>query len=245
MVPSNPPAAVQASIHRTPQSPITIHAWLAISSPITHAYSSDSSRARLVAKIYDPLYFEDDEGYLDPFRCMDKYYTHEANAYPALREFQGREIPMHHGSYTLNHPVDGDRTRAVRMILIEHIPGAIVDLENRIYEQNILLIDLEPRNSILRSPSASDDNDDQGPRVVFVDLAHALFNRRRDDPAALTLNYFLGEYISPLLRWNEARYKASPFEDWMDCDWNPWLTVEFTHTVPSITPEMREQWADL
>ncbi|PTU19128.1 hypothetical protein P175DRAFT_0440763 [Aspergillus ochraceoroseus IBT 24754] len=36
---------------------------------------------RLVAKIYDPLYFNDDEGYLNPFLCMDKYYTHEANAY--------------------------------------------------------------------------------------------------------------------------------------------------------------------
>ncbi|PYI15761.1 hypothetical protein BO99DRAFT_467055 [Aspergillus violaceofuscus CBS 115571] len=136
-----------------------------------------------VAKIYDPLYFGDDDGYLDPFRCMDKYYTHEANAYPALREFQGRDGPTYHGSYT--------------------------------------------------------------PRVVFVDLAHALFDRRRDDPAALTLNCFLGDYISPPLRWNEAKFKASPFDDWVDWDWDPWLTAEFAHTVTSITPEMREQWADI
>lgn len=28
---------------------------------------------KLVVKIYDPLYFDDDEGYLNPFLCMDKY----------------------------------------------------------------------------------------------------------------------------------------------------------------------------
>jgi hypothetical protein len=56
---------------------------------------------RLVAKVYDPLYFNDSEGYLNPFLCMDRSYTHEANAYMALNEFQGQWIPRYYGSYSL------------------------------------------------------------------------------------------------------------------------------------------------
>ncbi|PLB50164.1 hypothetical protein P170DRAFT_137505 [Aspergillus steynii IBT 23096] len=166
---------------------------------------------------------------------MDQYYTHEANAYINLREFQGQWIPSYYGSYSLSLPVDQGHTRIVRMILIEHIPGttmanfkpgdfsqparqhimkSIVDLESWIYEKDILLRDLEPRNTILRSPVC------EQPRVVFIDMAHALFNRRRDEPYALKLNFFLGEYISPLLRWKDVR-SAESFSDWIDWGWDP------------------------
>ncbi|KAJ5105710.1 hypothetical protein NUU61_003057 [Penicillium alfredii] len=212
---------------------------------------------QLVAKIYDPLYLNDSEGYLNPFSCVDKYYTHEANAYLSLHEFQGQWIPRYYGSYTLSLPVDSVQTRTVRMILVEYIQGmtmshaqpkdfsqsarqsilkSIVDLESRIYHADIWLIDVEPRNVILRDP------DSDLPRVVFVDLAHALFNRRRDDPLALQLEYFMGQYISPLLRWTESRSSTEAFYEWIDWDWDPWLEVEFAHTAASITPEMREEW---
>jgi serine/threonine protein kinase len=136
---------------------------------------------RLVAKAYDPLYFNDDEGYLNPFLCMDKYYTHEANAYMVLIELQDQWIPRYYGSYSLSLSVDSVHTRTVRMILVEHIQGitmadsdprnlsqsarqsilkAIVDIESRIYEKDILLTDLEPRNIIISSP------DSDQPRVV-------------------------------------------------------------------------------
>jgi hypothetical protein len=137
---------------------------------------------RLVAKAYDPLYFND-EGYLNPFLCMDKYYTHEANAYMVLIELQGQWIPE---------------------ILC------------------VLLL----------------------PRVVFIDFAHALFNRRRGDPIPSELNDFLGEYISPLLRWNKSKDRDYAFLEWSDWDWDPWLNAEFAHTAASITPEMRERWSD-
>ncbi|KAL4965620.1 uncharacterized protein BDV14DRAFT_189453 [Aspergillus stella-maris] len=175
-------------------------------------------------KIYDPLYFNDDGGWLNPFLCMDRFYTHEANAYMALNEIQ------------------------VHMILIEHIQGlsmadaspayypqslrqqimkSIVDIDSRISEKDILLTDVEPRNVI-----------------VFVDLGHALFNRSRDYPRLKRLNNFLGHYISPLLRWNNVtrRNTVFPFSEWIDWDWDPWLEVEFAHTVQSITPEMRKRW---
>ncbi|RAL17458.1 uncharacterized protein BO97DRAFT_409887 [Aspergillus homomorphus CBS 101889] len=126
----------------------------------------------LVANIYDPLYFGDDEGLLNPFLCMDKYYTHEANAYKALGELHNCGIPKYYGSYSLDLLVDSTRKRTVRMILIEHVRGmtmadaepewfsqnarqhimkTIVDLESRIYEKDIWLVDLEPRNIIIRS----------------------------------------------------------------------------------------------
>ncbi|GFG24765.1 conserved hypothetical protein [Aspergillus udagawae] len=121
---------------------------------------------------------------------MDKYYTQEANAYLVLSKFQGRWIPRYYGSYSLSLSVDSVHTRTVRIILVDHIQGitmadaeprnfplsarqcileSIVDLESRIYEKNILLTDLEPRNIIISS------SDSEQPRVVFIDL-HMLFS---------------------------------------------------------------------
>ncbi|KAL4888050.1 hypothetical protein BDV59DRAFT_189430 [Aspergillus ambiguus] len=215
--------------------------------------------SRLVAKIYDPLYFDDDEGHLNPFLCMDKYYTHEANAYVVLGELAGQWIPRYYGSYSLSLSVNSVHTRTVRMILVEHIEGvtmaateprnfsrssrqsimrSIVDLESRIFEKDLWLTDLDPRNVIISSPGSD------RPSVVFIDFAHALFNRRRDDPPALRLNYFLGEYISPILRWKEIGGKVESFAGWIDWDWDPWLEAEFGHTVASIKPGMRERWPD-
>ena len=213
----------------------------------------------LVAKLYDPLYFDDDEGHLNPFLCVDKYYTHEANAYMALHEFQGQGIPRYYGSYSLSLSVNSVHTRTVRMILVDHIDGitmadakprnfaqsvrqsilkSIVDLESRIFEKDIWLTDLEPRNVIITSP------DSDRPGVVFIDFAHALFNRRRDDLPLLQLNDFLGEYVSPVLRWKEIRGKGYSFSEWIDWDWDPWLEAEFAYTVSSIKPGMRERWPE-
>ena len=160
----------------------------------------------LVAKVHDPLYFDDDDGYINPFVCKDRHYTHEANAYSNLAEVQGHWSPKYYGSYTLL--VD---TRVVRMIWIEHIEGttmvdarpeefpqayrqsvmkSVVELESRVYEKDLFLRDLEPRNIIIRSPTSNP------PNIVFIDFADALFNRRWDDTFALIYNYFLGEYIS-------------------------------------------------
>jgi hypothetical protein len=213
----------------------------------------------LVAKIYDPLYFDDDEGHLNPFLCVDKYYTHEANAYMALSELQGEGIPRYYGSYSLSLSVNSVHTRTVRMILVDHIEcitmadakpvnfaksvrksilKSIVDLESRIFEKDIWLTDLEPRNVMIGSP------DSDRPGVVFIDFAHALFNRRRDDPPLLQLDHFLGEYVSPVLRWKEIRGKGDSFTEWIDWDWDPWLEAEFAHTVPRIKSGMRERWPD-
>lgn len=131
---------------------------------------------RVVAKFYDPLYFFDDDGYLNPFLCMDKNYTHETVAYAALSDLQGSQIPEYHGSFTLNIPAGESKTRCVRLILIEFIPGktmrdidpkgvtradrqnilkTVVDFETLLYTRNLVLADNHPGNAILSNSCGS------------------------------------------------------------------------------------------
>lgn len=211
-----------------------------------------SDRA-LVAKIYDPLYFDDEEGFLNPFLCVDKHYTHETHAYDVLSESQGKRVPRFYGSYSLDIPVEGSKIRTVRLILLEYIPGismqqanpqkfsrrsrqeimkSVVNFESRVYEQNILLTDLSPRNVIMVEKPGYDSKQN----LLFLDFAGALFGGRRNDPVAIGSNLFLGQYISPLLRWNKTM--AMQFNDWIDWDWQAWIEAEYAYTTTTITPEM-------
>ncbi|ODH50727.1 hypothetical protein GX48_03235 [Paracoccidioides brasiliensis] len=147
--------------------------------------------------------------------------------------------------------------RTVRLILMEYIPGismqqanpenfsrlarqeimkSVIDFESRLYEQDILLTDLSPRNVIMVEKPGFDPRRD----LLFLDFAGALFGRRRDDPLAIESNLFLGRYISPLLRWDKTM--AMQFNDWIDWDWQPWIEAEYAHTAATITPEMRDTY---
>lgn len=213
----------------------------------------------LVAKLYDPLYYDDEVGALDPFVCLDWDYTHEVKAYAILRNLQGHRIPKYYGSYSLTLPVDGERTRTVRMILIEHIPGlimedanpeffdqtirhdlmrSIVNLESELHGRNVSIMGLEPRKITLTSPTSD------RPQVMFVDLGATFFGQSRTHPAATDLNPIVGGYISPTLRWKEIHKRPSLFSDWIDWDWDSWVDAEFAHTVAGITKEMRELYSD-
>ena len=55
----------------------------------------------VVAKLYDPLYMDDDDLYINPFRASDQDYIHEATIYEALPDLQGSAIPRYYGSYTM------------------------------------------------------------------------------------------------------------------------------------------------
>ncbi|KAJ5584626.1 uncharacterized protein N7459_004426 [Penicillium hispanicum] len=209
---------------------------------------------KLVAKLYDPLYLDDDDGYINPFHCVDRHYTHEANTYERLAEFQGSKIPRFYGSYSLTLSVDSERSRAVRMILIEYVQGtimsavkpedfpqstrqkilrSIVDLESLIYEKDIFLKDLYPRNVILRPSDPT--------QVVFIDFGKLYFDRGPDEWWFKKSEWFLGQYISPILRWKKENAMGW-FEGWIDWDWDSWIKEEFAHTVATITPEMRKRW---
>ncbi|KGM92148.1 uncharacterized protein PADG_11684 [Paracoccidioides brasiliensis Pb18] len=173
-------------------------------------------------------------------------------------ESHGGRVPRFYGSYSLNIPVDRSEMRTVRLILMEYIPGismqqanpekyfsrlalqeimkSVIDFESRLYEQDILLTDLSPRNVIMVEKPGFDPRRD----LLFLDFAGALFGRRRDDPLAIESNLFLGRYISPLLRWDKTM--AMQFNDWIDWDWQPWIEAEYAHTAATITPEMRDTY---
>ncbi|KAB8202627.1 hypothetical protein BDV34DRAFT_228135 [Aspergillus parasiticus] len=125
---------------------------------------------RAVAKFYDPLYFDDDEGFLNPFACVDRhYYTHESAAYITLVDLMGKKIAEFYGSFSVSIPVDESHTRTVRLILLEYISGkpmlaadpedynqlsrqvlkSAIDFESLVYERDILLTDFMLRNIIL------------------------------------------------------------------------------------------------
>ncbi|KAE8356783.1 hypothetical protein BDV28DRAFT_163784 [Aspergillus coremiiformis] len=195
-----------------------------------HETGAPNQKKKVVVKAYDPLYFDDLNGYLDPFRCVDKQYTHEAHAYNLLADLQGNLIPTFHGSFSLELPVPGGAMRIVRLIVVEYIPGLsmqqahpadysvcrrqqmmkwVVDFESRAFERDIVLTDLCPRNVMLPDPSEWLDR-----RIVFLDFGGAIFGRRLDGPVSVPLNLLLGVYISPLVRWTPSM--AHPFGDWID-----------------------------
>ncbi|PGH11040.1 hypothetical protein AJ79_05082 [Helicocarpus griseus UAMH5409] len=191
---------------------------------------------------------------------MDRYYTHEARAYDVLSELQRKQIPIFYGAYTLDIPVNSSEARTVRLILIEYIPGvsmqqvnpkdfsqhdrqeimkSVIDFESLVYERDILLQDLSPRNVMMAEKSYADPERS----LVFIDFDSALFNRGKyeREPIIDNKNLLLGQWISPLLRWKN-RSMALQFTLWIDWDLQRWVEAEYAHTASTITPEMRESY---
>ena len=98
------------------------------------------SQTQIIAKFYDPLYYDHDQTDGDVFNLINSTYPTEAGAYTKLQKLQGKVIPHYYGSFTCSFPVaageavdkDDDKKeeketaeglRHVRLILIEYIPG--------------------------------------------------------------------------------------------------------------------------
>ncbi|KAI9041078.1 uncharacterized protein KD926_007348 [Aspergillus affinis] len=192
----------------------------------------------LVAKLYDPLYIDDNDEIINPFKAVDHFYTHEMRAYDLLSKMQGHLVPQYYGSYKMDIAADSSRVRAIRLILIEYIMKTIIDFESTVYHRkNILLRDMSPRNVMLLETTALEPSR----HVIFVDFAVALFNRKLDHPLPINTDFFLGQYMPPLLRWSMT--KAWKFLDWIDWDREPWVENEYAHTAGTITQEMRDRFS--
>ncbi len=211
----------------------------------------------LVAKFYDPLYFNHKQDDMDPFLASDYGYTHETAAYKALESFQGNKIPKYYGSYTCELPTPSGHRRSVRLILIERIIGSsmeklkptdfsqserqnimkfIIDTESDMYGRDIVHTDLHPRNVIVSGSAA----DASTLRVVLIDFGYVRFGRLGRYPVPEQLRMYLpGVRISPILRWHKAWWdgRHSKFEAWIDWDWQPWLEHHWSKESV-ITPEM-------
>ena len=209
----------------------------------------------VVAKIYDPLYVDNEDLSINPFVVADKHYTHEVATYEALSDCQGYMIPDYYGSYSLDIPISSSTTRRVRLILIELIPGSsmreidphglpqqarqkimksLIKFETLVFSRDISLIDVSPRNIMLQLINSADN-----PHAVFIDFGDVHFGWTKYWPEQI-LGSLPTTNISPLLRWHEAHSRNDEFDGWVDWDWQPWLQTEFGHTAAQITSAMRE-----
>jgi hypothetical protein len=139
VLPSTPPAVsiilemrLDSSMNRVP------HVWTArvrgSSSPAGATTTIHTTYPpQLVAKIFDPVFFDDDETeWDDPFILRDLAVSSEAEAYRRLGPLQGTKVPRFYGYFAAEVP--GQRGRTVYIILLEKVPGrdlrAIVPPEN-------------------------------------------------------------------------------------------------------------------
>ena len=199
----------------------------------------------LVAKLYDPLYFDHEQDDADPFICVDLAYRREAAAYTQLKCLQGGPIPRYFGSYSLSMPVAYKGitdARQVRRILMEHISGAdltqlrpsqfsqaerqtimkaIVDAETALYNRDVANQDLYPRNVTIPNSNSAPHVSQTQP-IVFVDLDHAWTSRA---PFPWCRDHLLpGVPVTPLLRLIRCRPQ---FTHWVDWNWPSWIEKHY------------------
>ncbi|CAI7626392.1 unnamed protein product [Penicillium manginii] len=166
---------------------------------------------------------------------MDRLYTHESHAYEAVKGLQGLEIPRYYGSYSISLPISpgSQQNREVRMILIEFINGpSMGDIWGTLVITS-QLEDLAPRNVMLVGPV-------EQAGVVFVDFGDVLLKLCRANSVTEVESRYLGQYVSPLLRWVHS--PPSEFFRMVGWDWQSWVEREFANTESTITPEMRKDW---
>lgn len=221
----------------------------------------------LVAKFYDPFYYESPTRYNDvatnPFRLADHDYSNEAAAYEQMSgRLGGTVVPAYYGSYTCELPVISDSgshsTRSVRLILIERILGTCLrDLDPRQMHipqhqrANLMakIVDAEALVFACRiihldlHPRniiiCSHDFEDARLRVVLIDFGRSKFDDRNQWDIT-------GLPISPLLRWDARNrrheiFQALGFVDW---DWQPWLEQCWTgsEAYAEVTDDSRDLW---
>src|SRR5713226_1137821 len=77
---------------------------------------------QLVAKIYDPVFFDNDKTeWDDPFVLRDLAVSCEVEAYQRLKPLQGMKVPRFYGYFAAAVPAQQGRT--VYIILLEEVPG--------------------------------------------------------------------------------------------------------------------------
>ncbi|KAJ7235019.1 hypothetical protein B0H12DRAFT_1222741 [Mycena haematopus] len=162
--------------------------------------NATGSNTPLVARIYDPLYF--DTAVYDRFRTIQQAVASEYEAYTRLKKHQGTLVPRFHGIFVAEIP--GVRPRHVYVVLLEYVPGIDLQAKMRmvgdatcaqhklglfnavarasypLYECGVHPDDLMDRNVLLqepREPSAENFCDKEGcpfRNTLHVDLGDSL-----------------------------------------------------------------------
>lgn len=87
------------------------------------------SQTRLMARVFDPVYFDDAGRRLDLYDCSDLLYSNEVWAYQQLKDLQGTENVRYRGSFSVTMSsrlpdYGNEEEREVRMILLEVPEGS-------------------------------------------------------------------------------------------------------------------------
>ena len=181
-LPSTPPTVSITLEKRLDSSMCRVpHVWTArvqgSSSPVgttTTTTTHTTYPPLLVAKIYDPVFFDDDETeWDDPFFLRDLAISCEVEAYRRLGPLQGTGVPRFYGFFAAALP--GQHGRTVYIVLLEEVPGrdlravvppevakdvcikhknAIIDAAFRVFFDVLACgvdqQDMQPRNVMLR-----------------------------------------------------------------------------------------------
>ncbi|KAK7465295.1 hypothetical protein VKT23_005274 [Stygiomarasmius scandens] len=149
------------------------HVWTARVHP---ASNSPSLPEIVVAKIFDPVYYDNDDlVWLDPFSESDLSIWNEVNSYRRLSSMQGMNIPRFYGHFVASLGKLHD-FRTVNVLMMEYISGrdvaeivpqgtedtvcaehldalytAVLQVHFAIWDLGVQNHDMVPRNVILRT----------------------------------------------------------------------------------------------
>ncbi|KDR78941.1 hypothetical protein GALMADRAFT_1281379 [Galerina marginata CBS 339.88] len=153
----------------------TAHVQQSPESAESHPGAGSRYPSTVVAKIYDPVYFEDREAeFFDPFALLDRSVSQETGSYRRLQPLQGVKVPAFYGHFVARLPDRAQRGRTVNVVLLEYVPGndirdlvpreieetlcsphkdSLIDAALRLYFDILALgvrqLDMQPRNVIL------------------------------------------------------------------------------------------------
>ena len=215
------------------------------------------SKAPLVAKFYDPFYYDHVQDDVEPFRMVDYDYHRETLAYRYLNN-EVSITPRYYGSYTCEFPMSKGN-RAVRLILMEYIKGIcmetldpnvlsraarqnimekVVRAESNLYARRFNHRDVFARNFMVQCKSSTFEDKDL--EVKMIDLTTSLFGWEIETPER-------DGAVSPIVRWHEKWVNIRDdftLRGWIDWDWQPWLEkcFEGDPTFMPVTEEQKRQW---
>ena len=217
-----------------------------------------SQDVAMVAKFYDPLYWDHRDDETDPFISVDCSYAHEVAAYRAMATLQGSVVPRFYGSYTCDMETPDGGLRPVRLVLLGCVPGAPMSrldpvLLNQVERQSLMKCLVEAETSLYARGLAHDlkarhiivqyrAGETPPACVVLIDFTRAEVGQAGPDSGSQHARDMLpGTAVSPFLRWHRPRWSRyfGGLTKWVDWDWQPWLESHWPGTDPSVTERLR------
>ncbi|KAI1839566.1 hypothetical protein JX266_014222 [Neoarthrinium moseri] len=203
--------------------------------------------SQLVAKFYDPLFYNFEESQPDPFANCDAAFAHETSAYHHLQPLQGAIVPRFFGSYSVDIPLhrDSPESRPVRAILYEYIPGvslrdievnsltrqkrqeimaAIIDADSKMWQLDVNNMDLHPRNVIITSEPKSRETP-----TCLIDFDQCECGARVETGQLQRPTLEPLSDMEVLQRWHDKNFEDNMIDfGWLvDWPWEDWLKHEY------------------